>query len=262
MPRAKMSKTIDLNSDMGEGFGAWGMGDDAAMLSIVSSANVACGWHAGDHNVMFRTCERAKKNGVAVGAHPSFNDREGFGRRVIRGDSMAEIERMIGYQVGALQALAVMAGHKVTHVKAHGSLGNLSNEEDGFAYALGHAIKKIDPGLVIVTMPGRNTEKVAAELGLTPAREFFADRTYDDNGQLTSRKIAGSVIHDPTTAAERVVRTLAEGCVLTTGGKKFPLLIDTICVHSDTPAAVKMAEAVRVRLEKEGWSIKPFAGNQ
>jgi 5-oxoprolinase (ATP-hydrolysing) subunit A len=255
-----MSRSVDLNSDMGESFGAWSLGDDAAMLGIVSSANVACGWHAGDHNVMFQTCEVAKKNGVAIGAHPSFNDREGFGRRVIRGDTMAEIERMIGYQIGALQAIATMAGHRVTHVKAHGSLGNLTNEEDGFAYALGHAIRKVDPKLVMVTMPGRNTERVAAELGLTPAHEFFADRTYDDFGQLTSRKIAGSVIHDAAVAAERVARTLGECAVVTTGGKKFPLRIDTICVHGDTPAAVKMAAAIRARLEKDGYRIKPFAG--
>ena len=250
---------IDLNSDMGESFGAWRMGDDPAMLGIVSSANVACGWHAGDHNVMFKTCEIARKNGVAVGAHPSFNDREGFGRRIIRGDSMAEIERMIGYQIGALQAIAIMAGHKVTHVKAHGTLGNLTNEEDGFAYALGRAIKAVDPTLIMVTMPGRNTEPVAAELGLTPAREFFADRTYDDHGQLTSRKLPGAVLHDATAAAERVIRTLADGAITTTGGRKQPVKIDTICVHSDTPAAVKMAEAVRTRLEREGYQIKPFS---
>ena len=250
---------IDLNSDMGESFGAWSMGDDAAMLGIVSSANVACGWHAGDHNVMFKTCEIARKNGVAVGAHPSFNDREGFGRRIIRGDSMAEIERMIGYQIGALQAIAIMAGHKVTHVKAHGTLGNLTNEEDGFAYALGRAIKAVDPTLIMVTMPGRNTEPVAAELGLTPAREFFADRTYDDHGQLTSRKLPGAVLHDATAAAERVIRTLADGAITTTGGRKQPVKIDTICVHSDTPAAVKMAEAVRTRLEREGYSVRPFS---
>ena len=250
---------IDLNSDMGESFGAWSMGDDAAMLQIVSSANVACGWHAGDHNVMFKTCETAKRLGVAVGAHPSFNDREGFGRRIIRGDSMDEIERMVGYQIGALQAIAIMAGHKVTHVKSHGSLGNLSNEDDGFATAIGRAIRSVDPKLIMVTMPGRNTEKVAAELGLTPAREFFADRTYDDTGQLTSRKLAGAVIHDAAAAAERVVRTLAEGHVTTSGGQKLPLKIDTICVHSDTPLAVAMADAVRTRLEREGYTIKPFS---
>ena len=250
---------IDLNSDMGESFGAWSMGDDAAMLQIVSSANVACGWHAGDHNVMFKTCETAKRLGVAVGAHPSFNDREGFGRRIIRGDSMDEIERMVGYQIGALQAIAIMAGHKVTHVKSHGSLGNLSNEDDGFATAIGRAIRSVDPKLIMVTMPGRNTEKIAAELGLTPAREFFADRTYDDTGQLTSRKLAGAVIHDAAAAAERVVRTLAEGHVTTSGGQKLPLKIDTICVHSDTPLAVAMADTVRTRLEREGYRIEPFA---
>lgn len=251
---------IDLNSDMGESFGAWSMGDDAAMLGIVTSANVACGWHAGDHNVMFRTCEIAKQNGVAIGAHPSFNDREGFGRRVIRGDAMDEIERMVAYQIGALQALAKMAGHKVTHVKAHGALGNLTNEEDGFAYALGRATKAVDPSLVLVTMPGRNSERIAADLKLTPAPEFFADRTYDADGQLTSRKKSGAVIHDATAAAERVIRTLAEGAVLTTSGTKFPIKPVTICVHSDTPAAVKMAEAVRTRLEREGYQIKPFVG--
>ena len=250
---------IDLNSDMGESFGAWSMGDDAAMLSIVSTANVACGWHAGDHNVMFRTCEIARKNGVAIGAHPSFNDREGFGRRIIRGDSMDEIERMIGYQIGALQAIAVMAGHKVTHVKAHGTLGNLTNEEDGFAAALARAIAKVDRSLIMITMPGLKSEKAAADAGLKPAREFFADRTYDDDGQLTSRKRVGSVLDDPACAAARVVRTLGEGAVTTVGGKQLPMEIDTICVHGDSPSAVSMAEAVRTRLEREGYRIKPFS---
>ncbi|MEQ1650555.1 MAG: 5-oxoprolinase subunit PxpA, partial [Hyphomicrobiaceae bacterium] len=161
---------IDLNSDMGESFGAWTMGDDAAMLGIVSTANVACGWHAGDPMVMYRTCEIAKKNGVAVGAHPSFNDREGFGRRVIRGDSMADIEKMVAYQIGALQAVAKMVGHKVTHVKPHGALGNLVNEEDAFALAVGRAIHAIDSSLFYVTMPSRNTEPIANQLGLKQAR--------------------------------------------------------------------------------------------
>ena len=249
---------IDLNSDMGESYGAWKMGDDSAMLEIVSSANVACGWHAGDPVVMYRTCEIARKNGVAVGAHPSFNDRDGFGRRGIRGDSMADLEKMVGYQIGALQAIATMAGHTVTHVKPHGSLGNLVNEEDEFALAIGRAIKAVDPALVFVTMPGRNTEPVAERLGLRQAREFFADRTYDDNGQLTSRKKQGSVIHDAEYAAERVARTLGEGAITTVTGKKIKVAIDTICVHGDTPAAVAMAAAVRKRLERDGFTIRPF----
>jgi len=249
---------IDLNSDMGESFGAWKMGDDAAMLEIVSSANVACGWHAGDPMVMFKTCEIAKKNGVAIGAHPSFNDRDGFGRRVIRGDSMADIEKMVAYQIGALQAIATMVGHKVTHVKAHGALGNLINEEDDISNAVARAVKAVDPNLWFVTMPGRNTEPVAEKLGLRQAREFFADRTYDDNGQLTSRKKEGAVIHDAVYAAERVARTLGEAAITTVTGKKIKVAIDTICVHGDTPAAVAMASAVRKRLEKDGYTIKPF----
>jgi UPF0271 protein len=249
---------VDLNSDMGESYGAWSMGDDTAMLSIVTSANVACGFHGGDWNVMHETAKVAKANGVAIGAHPSFNDRDGFGRRVIRGDSMAEIERMVAYQIGAMQALAAMAGHKVTHVKAHGSLGNLTNEEDDFALAIGNAIKAVDRSLVMVTMPGRNTERVADKLGLKQAKEFFADRTYDDNGQLTSRKKPGAVIHDAAMAAERVVRTLSDRAVTTVNGVRLPVEIDTICVHGDTPTAVAMARAVRARLEKEGVTLKPF----
>lgn len=249
---------VDLNSDMGESYGAWSMGDDTAMLSIVTSANVACGFHGGDWNVMHETAKVAKANGVAIGAHPSFNDRDGFGRRIIRGDSMAEIERMVAYQIGAMQALATMAGHKVTHVKAHGSLGNLTNEEDDFALAIGNAIKAVDRSLVMVTMPGRNSERAADKLGLKQAKEFFADRTYDDNGQLTSRKKPGAVIHDAAMAAERVLRTLTDRAVTTVNGVRLPVEIDTICVHGDTPTAVAMARAVRARLEKEGVTLKPF----
>ena len=249
---------IDLNSDMGESYGAWGMGDDAAMLGIVTSANVACGWHAGDPMVMHRTAVLAKTNGVAIGAHPSFNDRDGFGRRVIRGDSMADIETMIAYQIGALQAIASMAGHKVTHVKAHGALGNLTNDEDEFAMALGRAIKAVDPRLIYVIMPGLNSERAADKLGLPVAREFFADRTYDDRGQLTSRKIAGAVIHDADLAAERVLRTLQDGVLVAASGKKIPIAFDTICVHGDTPTAVAMARAVRTKLEAAGVALKPF----
>jgi 5-oxoprolinase (ATP-hydrolysing) subunit A len=249
---------IDLNSDLGESYGAWTMGDDAAMLGIITSANVACGLHGGDWNVMHETAKIAKANGVAIGAHPSFNDRDGFGRRVIRGDSMAEIERMVAYQIGALQALATMAGHKVTHVKAHGSLGNLTNEEDDFARAIGNAIKAVDRSLVYVSMPGRNTERIADKLGLKQAREFFADRTYDDNGQLTSRKQPGAVLHDAAFAADRVLQTLADRAITTVSGKRLPVEIDTICVHGDTPTAVAMARAVRAKLEAAGYALKPF----
>ena len=198
--------SVDLNSDMGEGFGPWQMGDDAAMLDIVTSANVACGWHAGDPNIMYRTAEIAKAKGVSIGAHPGFGDLWGFGRRVIRGDSMADLEKQVAYQIGAMQALATLAGHKVTHVKAHGALGNMINDDEDMALAIGRAIKGVDPALVYVVMPGLPTERVAERLGLAMAREVFADRTYDDNGNLTSRKKDGAVIHDAELAAERVLR--------------------------------------------------------
>lgn len=250
--------SVDLNSDMGEGFGPWKMGDDEAMLSIVSSANIACGWHAGDPIIMHRTAQIAKAKGVSIGAHPGFGDLWGFGRRVIRGDSMADLEKQIAYQVGAMQALAVMAGHKVTHVKTHGAMGNMSNDDDGMAMAVGRAIKAVDPALVYVVMPGLSTERAAEKLGLPMAREVFADRTYDDSGNLTSRKVEGAVIHDAAMAAQRVLRMVADQEVVTVTGKRLKVKIDTICVHGDNPAAVSMAKTVRDTLEAAGIAIRPF----
>jgi UPF0271 protein len=250
---------VDLNCDMGEGFGPWKMGDDEAMLSVVTSANIACGWHAGDPNIMVRTAEIAKKNGVSIGAHPGFGDLWGFGRRQIRGDTMADLERMIAYQIGAMQACAALAGHKVTHVKAHGALGNMTNDEEEFALALGRAIKGVDPSLVMVVMPTLPTERVAERLGLPIAREVFADRTYDDSGNLTSRKKQGSVLHDAAFASERMLRWIQEKAIETVKGKRIPVEIDTICVHGDEPTAVAMARTVRAKLEGAGIEIAPFA---
>lgn len=250
---------VDINCDMGEGFGPWKMGDDEGMLSIVTSANIACGWHAGDPDIMVRTAGIAKEKGVSIGAHPGFGDLWGFGRRVIRGDSMASLERMIVYQIGAMQACAALAGHKVTHVKAHGALGNLTNDEEDFALALGRAIKGVDPTLVMVVMPTLPTERVADRLGLAMAREVFADRTYDDSGNLTSRKKQGSVLHDAAFASERMLRWVQEKAIETVGGKRIPVEIDTICVHGDEPTAVAMARTVRAKLEGAGIAIAPFA---
>ncbi len=250
--------SVDLNSDMGEGFGPWKMGDDEAMLSIVSSANVACGWHAGDPIIMHRTAQIAKAKGVSIGAHPGFGDLWGFGRRVIRGDSMSDLEKQIAYQVGAMQALALMAGHKVTHVKTHGAMGNMSNDDDEMAMAVGRAIKAVDPSLVYVVMPGLSTERAAEKLGLPMAREVFADRTYDDSGNLTSRKVEGAVIHDAAMAAQRVLRMVEDQEVVTVTGKRLKVKIDTVCVHGDNPAAVAMAKTVRDTLEAAGIAIRPF----
>lgn len=256
-----MAMKVDLNCDMGEGFGPWSMGDDEAMLDIVSSANIACGFHAGDPSIMFRTAETAKRKGVAIGAHPGFNDLHGFGRRVIRGDSPAEIERMVAYQIGAMQAVAALAGHKVTYVKAHGSLNNMANEDESLALAIARAVKGVDAGLINVCMPGLLMEKASEQVGVAVAREFFADRTYEDDGTLTSRKKPGSVLHDADAAAERVLRTLQEKAIIATSGKRIPIEIDTICVHGDEPSAVAMARAVRAKLEANDMTIAPFSGH-
>jgi 5-oxoprolinase (ATP-hydrolysing) subunit A len=242
---------IDLNCDMGEGYGPWPMGDDEAMLDIVSSANIACGYHAGDPSIMFRTAEMAKGKGV--------NDLHGFGRRVIRGDSPAEIERMVAYQIGAMQAVAALAGHKVTYVKAHGTLNNMANEDMDLALAIARALKGVDAGLVNVCMPGLLMEKASETIGVKVAREFFADRTYEDDGTLTSRKKPGSVLHDADAAAERVLRAVLDKAVTTTSGKRIPVQFDTICVHGDEPSAVVMARTVRAKLEENGITVAPFS---
>jgi len=251
---------VDLNCDMGEGFGPWKMGDDEAMLEIVTSANIACGFHAGDPSIMFRTAELARDKGVAIGAHPGFNDLWGFGRRMIRGDSMAEVERMIAYQIGAMQALATLAGHRVTYVKAHGSLNNMANEDEDLALAIARAVKGVDGSLINVCMPGLPMERASERLGLQVAREVFADRTYEDNGQLTSRKKPGSVLHDAEAAAQRMLVMVQEKAITTVSGKRIPVDIDTICVHGDEPTAVAMARKVRDTLEANGVTIAPFAG--
>ena len=249
---------IDLNSDMGEGFGPWTMGDDAAMLEIVTSANIACGWHAGDPDIMVRTAILAKEKGVAIGAHPSFGDLWGFGRRTIRGHSMTELERMVAYQIGALQACAALAGHRVTYVKPHGALANMANDEDDIALAIGRGIKGVDPALVYMVMPGLATEHAAETLGLAAVREVYADRAYDDTGNLTNRKTPGAVLHDAGQAAARVLRMIHEQAITTITGKRIPAQIETICVHGDTPSAVAMARTLREMLEANGIVIAPF----
>jgi UPF0271 protein len=249
---------IDLNSDMGEGFGPWSMGDDGAMLDIVTSANIACGWHAGDPNIMVQTAALAKEKGVAIGAHPGFGDLWGFGRRTIRGHTMTELERMIAYQIGALMACAALAGHQVTYVKPHGALANMANDEDDVALAIGRGIKGVDPALVYMVMPGLATERAAETLGLPAVREVYADRAYDDTGNLTSRKTPGAVLHDAGQAAARVLRMIHEQAITTITGKRVPAQIETICVHGDTPSAVAMARTLREMLEANGIAVAPF----
>ncbi|MBL8807944.1 MAG: LamB/YcsF family protein [Rhodospirillales bacterium] len=252
-------RKVDLNSDLGESFGPWNMGDDAAMLDIVTSANVACGFHAGDPDIMFRTAERARARGVAIGAHPGFHDLQGFGRRQIHGLAAREIETMVAYQIGALQAVAATAGHRVTHVKAHGALSNMAMTDEGIAAALARAVRGVDPSLVFVVIPLTALERAGEAANLTLAREIYADRAYEDDGTLVSRRKPGAVLHDPETVAARVLQMVEERAIVSVGGRRLPLAIDTVCIHGDSPGAVAMARAVRARLEGAGIAIAPFA---
>ncbi|MEI8720056.1 MULTISPECIES: LamB/YcsF family protein [Mesorhizobium] len=249
---------VDINSDMGEGFGAYRLGDDAAILDIVSSANVACGFHAGDPEIMAATFSMARDKGVAVGAHPSFADLWGFGRRVIP-HSMDEIERLVAYQIGAAQALSAYAGHPIRYVKAHGALGNLTQTDRGVAEAVTRAVKAVDPGLICLAIALGFQDRIARDAGLAVRSEIFADRAYTEEGFLVSRKLEGAVIHDAEKAAERVVRMVKQGAIETLSGQLLQTPIDSICVHSDTPAAVAIAAHVRRRLEANGVRVRAFA---
>ncbi|MHB0951157.1 MAG: LamB/YcsF family protein [Allorhizobium sp.] len=248
---------VDLNSDMGEGFGAFRMGDDETMLSIVSSANIACGLHAGDPEIMASTFALARQRGVAVGAHPGFPDLWGFGRRNIP-FSTAEIERLVAYQIGAAQALSAYAGHPITHVKAHGALGNLTQQDEGVARAVNNAIKAVDPKLICLTIALGHQERLAREMGLSCRSEIFADRAYTDEGFLVSRSEPGAVIHDAKAASERIVRMVKNGMIETITGRTIVTPIDSICVHSDTPSAVTIARTVRDALEGAGVAVRNF----
>jgi UPF0271 protein len=253
-----MSAQIDLNADMGESFGAWKMGADAEMLRIVSSANIACGFHAGDPLVMDETVRTAKANGVGIGAHPSFLDLWGFGRRTIQGEDPADIEKIVAYQIGAMQGIATRAGAEVQHVKAHGTLGTQAAADRALALAVGRAIAAVDRRLIWVVMAGTELERAGEELGLPLACEIYADRAYDDAGRLVSRKLPGAVIHDVERAATRVRAMVEDGAIHAESGKKLKVRIDTVCVHGDNPAAVTMARAVRETLDKAGISIRPL----
>lgn len=249
---------IDLNSDLGEGFGPWRMGDDAAMLGIVTTVNIACGFHAGDPETMRATIEAAKVNGVAVGAHPGFADLQNFGRRRVAGLGARETENLVAYQIGAFAAEAALAGHRPSHVKAHGALANMIAEDDTLALAVARAVKAVDPTLMLMVMPGMATERAADKVGLKAMREIYADRTYADTFNLTDRALPGAVLHDPAEAIAHVRRILDDGAITSVGGKKLKVAIDTICVHGDNPAAVALARTLRAELEANGVTVAPF----
>lgn len=254
-----MSKSfkVDLNTDMGEGYGAYKMGDDDAILDVVTSANIACGFHAGDPEIMAQTFAMAKDRNVAVGAHPGFPDLWGFGRRVMA-FTPGQIERLVAYQIGAAQALSALAGHPITHVKAHGALSNLTAQDPQVAAAVCRAVKAVDPNLICLVMAVGDHAKIAQDMGLTTRAEIFADRAYTEDGHLQSRKEPGAVIHDPQLAAERVVRMIRGQGVETVSGKIFSCPVDSVCVHSDTPAAVEIARTIRRLLASEGIEVTNF----
>ncbi|KGJ01456.1 hypothetical protein IC63_17210 [Paracoccus sphaerophysae] len=248
---------IDLNSDLGEGFGPWRMGDDAAMLDIVTSANVAAGGHASDPETMFATLQTAASRGVVVGAHPGYADREGFGRRVIP-MSPAEIGRMVVAQTGALATLAQLAGTEVRYVKPHGALGNLAAADAQVADAIAAAVGALSPRLAILAISGTALEQAARGRGIAVFSEIFADRAYLPNGQLVPRSREGAVLHDPATIADRLLAFLDSGLMPVIDGAPVRLAAQSICVHSDTPGAVAIARDLRERLTAAGVHIAPF----
>jgi UPF0271 protein len=252
--------SIDLNADLGEGFGPWRMGDDAALLGLVTSANVACGFHAGDPDIMTRVLMQAREAGVAVGAHVAFPDLAGFGRRILP-MSAAEIARAVAYQIGAAQALATFAGHRLSHVKAHGALANLAEHDAAVADAIAGATRAVDPSLTLLAIARSEQTRAGERAGLRVAHEIFADRAYANDGRLRARALPGAVIHDVDAVIARVRQMLAAQALVTIDGELLPTPIDSICVHGDTPQAVALAQALRQALEKDGVALRPFVAN-
>lgn len=250
-------RTIDLNSDLGEGFGPWTMGDDAAMLTVVSSANVACGGHAGDPETMYATCRTAAEHGVVIGAHPSYVDREGFGRRLIP-MRPAEIGRMVVAQVGALVAIAQHARTEVRYVKPHGALGNLAAADAEVATGIIEAVHAAFPALAILAISGTQLELVARAAGVEVYSEIFADRAYQPDGLLVPRGQPGAVIHDAAQAAQRLIAFVEHGRMEVVGGEPIQLAAHSVCVHGDTPGAVEMARHIHSELVAAGLTPHPF----
>ena len=249
---------IDLNSDLGEGYGPWPMGNDAEMLSIVTSANIACGGHASDPETMFRTLTLAAENGVSVGAHPGYNDREGFGRRVIP-MSPAEVGRLCAAQIGALMGMAAQIGVPVVYVKPHGALANLAARDRAVADAIIAAVQNIDPNLAMLAISGTQGEHAARAANAPVFSEIFADRGYLSSGQLVPRDQEGAMIHDAGEAAARLIAFLETGLMPVIDGEPIKLDAHSICVHGDSPGAVSMAREIHQRLTAQGVDIRAFA---
>ncbi|MGY3554007.1 LamB/YcsF family protein [Williamsia sp. R60] len=250
--------TIDLNSDIGESFGRWELGDDEAMLDLVTSANIACGFHAGDPSTIARTARWSVQRDVRIGAQVAYRDLAGFGRRFVDA-SRTELTDDVVYQIGGLQALAVAAGGSVTYVKPHGALYNTAVHHEEHASAVVDAVAAVDPGLAILGLPGSRLLELAEQRGLRVIREAFADRGYTPSATLVSRREPGAVLHDPGAVAERVLRMVSDGVVEAVDGSSVKIDVDSVCVHGDSPAAVQMARTVRDILAANGVEVKPFS---
>jgi UPF0271 protein len=249
--------SIDINCDMGESFGPWTMGADERVMPHITSANIACGGHAGDPGVMRNTVRLAKAAGVAVGAHPGFADLQGFGRREIAIDP-SEVEDLLIAQIGALAAIAKAEGVVLQHVKAHGALYNMAARDPALAAGIARAIAAIDPALIMFGLPNSPMLDAGRTAGLRVAAEGFADRAYQPDGSLAPRSRAGAVIHDAEAVVARAVRMAREGVVLTPEGTEMALRVDTICVHGDTPGAPELTRRIREALESAGAKVSPI----
>ncbi len=245
---------LNLNADLGESFGPWEMGNDAAMLDVVNSANVACGFHAGDPLVMLETVSTAASRGVSVGAHPSFPDLQGFGRR--RMDvPLPELEAMIVYQIGALEACARVKGMRVTHVKPHGALSNIACADRKVADAVARAVHRLDPALILLAPAASQLIAAGRELGVPVVEEIFADRAYLDDGNLVPRSQPGAMVHGAEASLKHVMRMVEERALISINGKRIPVNPQSICVHGDNAEAVATAQAIREGLLKAGFEL-------
>lgn len=249
---------IDLNADLAEGYGPWRMGDDTALLDVLSSANLACGFHAGDPLIMQRAVELAMARGVDIGAHVGFPDRQGFGRRIMQID-VTELAAIVTYQLGALDGICRARGARMTHMSFHGALGNMVAADHALAGSLVRAVATFDPKLILLTSASRAMEAAASDCGLCVAITFLADRAYDDDGLLVARKLAGSVIHDRARVLERVKRILQRGEVVTHSGNILAMRPASILLHGDTDGAVELARAIREEVVGSGATIVPIS---
>lgn len=250
-------KKVDLNCDLGESFGVYKLGMDEEVLKYITSANVACGWHAGDPLFMEKTVNLAKENNVEIGAHPGYPDLIGFGRRELCATPQ-EVKAYIKYQIGALKAFAIAEKTQVKHVKPHGALYNTAAKNYEIALAIAEGIKEVDSELILLGLANSEMIKAGKNIGLKVASEVFADRAYNDDGSLVNRKLPGAVIHDKELAIKNVVRMVKEGKVKSITGKEIEIEVDSICIHGDNPKALEFAKNIRVALESEGVIIAPI----